>query len=88
MKKEPNDSELATFYAGIRNGDNSEQICRMLSISKRQLKFWLDKAKKAKKKQQQGFELDSDEKTCLTLKRLVRAADRRKRGWNNGKSRG
>ena len=83
MKKSPSDKELATFYAAKRNGDSSEQARKMLNLSKSQIHYWKEKGGKAIKKKREGYYLDKDEKDCLHLLKLIKAADRRRRGWTN-----
>lgn len=80
MKKSPSNKELQTFYAAKRNGDSIDQARKMLSLSKRQLSYWKSKGKKARKKQRRDFNLTEDEKDCLDLLNLIKAADRRRRG--------
>lgn len=82
MKSYPSSSALATFYAGIKNGDHPKQICRALGISKNQYKYWLAEGKKAKRKKGRGEELSSGERACLRLKKLISRAKTKYRGWS------
>lgn len=81
IKKSPGDTEIQTFYAGIKNGDSKAQIGRMLNITRRELNNWIKKGKRAKKKKRKGYDLTQDEKDCLDLVNIIRSAKiRRKRG--------
>jgi len=79
MKEAPNDTELNTFYAGIRNGDDPKTICKILNIPYRQFSYWKKQGKRYRKKKSRGEKLTKSENACLKLYKLVRSASYRRR---------
>ncbi len=83
MRRAPTDKELRTFYAGVRHGDSLDQVRRILGVSKSQLSYWKRLGKTARKKKRKDYNITDEEDLCLELLKLIRAANRRKRGWTN-----